>query len=447
MCAVVGVINSKNASKIAYYALFSMQHRGQEASGISVSCNHNITTKKGVGLVTDVFSDRELQELKGDIAIGHNRYATSGNCSEFDTQPIWANYSLGQIAIVHNGNLVNRDEVREELVREGAIFQSSMDTENILHLIAKSQKRKLEDRIVEALSKTVGAYCFIIMSRSKIFVIRDKYGIRPLSIGRLEDGGYIIASESCAFDLVGAKFIRDVRPGEMLVFKEGDDEYISKQLFEDVDPRFCAFEYVYLARPDSIVEGKNVYEVRKKLGETLASRYDVPKADFVVPVPDSGVPAAMGYAAKSKIPFEMAIVRNHYVGRTFIEPTQEIRNLKVKLKLNPMAHLFKGKSVIVIDDSIVRGTTSKKIVELLRGVGVKEVHFRVACPEIKYPCKYGIDTPSYKELISANRTKDEVCRYIGADSLEFLNLNDFIESLGSERKYSLDSFDGDYFVK
>ncbi|MCI6989556.1 MAG: amidophosphoribosyltransferase [Campylobacter sp.] len=447
MCAIVGVINSKDATKIAYYSLFSMQHRGQGASGISVSHDHKIKTTKGLGLVTEVFDENSLKELEGDIAIGHNRYATSGGYGKFDAQPLWASYSLGEIAIAHNGNLVDRDEVRAKLIEQGSIFQSSMDTENILHLIARSKAKRLEDRIVEALNSVVGAYCFLIMSRSKIFAIRDKYGIRPLSIGRLKDGGYILASETCAFDLVGATFIRDVRPGEMVIFEEGKDEFISKQLFEDIDPRFCAFEYVYLARPDSVLEGKNVYEVRKNLGKTLARHYPAYNADMVIPVPDSGVPAALGFANESGVPFEMAIVRNHYVGRTFIEPTQEIRNYKVKLKLNPMHKFLESKKIVVIDDSIVRGTTSKKIVELLRSAGAKEIHMRIACPEIKFPCKYGINTPTYKELISVNRDKDEVREYIGADSLEFLQIDEFVESLGSERKYSLDSFDGNYFVK
>lgn len=447
MCAIVGVINSNDAAKTAYYGLFAMQHRGQEASGISASFNHHIKTVKGRGHVSEVFNKESFEILKGNIAIGHNRYSTAGNGSIKDAQPVYANYALGEISIVHNGNLVNKNEVRTKLIEEGAIFQSNMDTENILHIIARNKNMKLRPRIIEAVKKCVGAYCLLILSRSKMFAIRDRFGVRPLSIARLKDGGYMVASETCAFDLVGAKFIRDVRPGEMVVFQEGSDEIESIQLFDKTDPRICAFEYIYFARPDSIIEGKNVYNVRKRLGEILAEKCADIKGDIVIPVPDSGVPAALGFANKAKIPFEMAIVRNHYVGRTFIEPTQEMRNLKVKLKLNPMSALLKGKKVIVVDDSIVRGTTSKKIVKLLRYEGASEIHMCIACPEIKYPCKYGIDTPSYEELISANKNVDEVCKYIGADSLTFLSIDELIKGLGDERKYSLVSFDGNYFIK
>lgn len=445
MCAIVGIINSKDAAKTAYYALFSMQHRGQEASGISACENGEIRTLKGNGLVTEVFNEENLRSLKGDSAIGHNRYATAGKNSGKDAQPISANYALGQISVVHNGNLVNKDEVRQALIDEGAIFQTNMDTENIIHLIARNHGKKLQDRIEAALKKILGAYCLLIQSRSKIFAIRDKYGVRPLSIGKLKDGGYIVASETCAFDLVEAEFIRDVEPGEMVIFTHGESKFKSVRIFEP-EPRICAFEYIYFARPDSVIEGKNVYEIRKKMGAALAKQNRT-KADFVIPVPDSGVPAALGFANESKIPFELAIVRNHYVGRTFIEPSQETRNLKVKLKLNPMSSVLKDKSVIVIDDSIVRGTTSKKIVELLRHAGAKEIHFKVACPELKFPERYGIDTPSFEELISANKSVEQVREFIGADSLEFLGIEDLVESIGNERKYSLVSFDGDYFIK
>ena len=445
MCAIVGIINSKDAAKTAYYALFSMQHRGQEASGISACENGEIRTLKGNGLVTEVFNEENLRSLKGDSAIGHNRYATAGKNSGKDAQPISANYALGQISVVHNGNLVNKDEVRQALIDEGAIFQTNMDTENIIHLIARNHGKKLQDRIEAALKKILGAYCLLIQSRSKIFAIRDKYGVRPLSIGKLKDGGYIVASETCAFDLVEAEFIRDVEPGEMVIFTHGESKFKSVRIFEP-EPRICAFEYIYFARPDSVIEGKNVYEIRKKMGAALAKQNRT-KADFVIPVPDSGVPAALGFANESKITFELAIVRNHYVGRTFIEPSQETRNLKVKLKLNPMSSVLKDKSVIVIDDSIVRGTTSKKIVELLRHAGAKEIHFKVACPELKFPERYGIDTPSFEELISANKSVEQVREFIGADSLEFLGIEDLVESIGNERKYSLVSFDGDYFIK
>jgi amidophosphoribosyltransferase len=447
MCAIVGIFGNENASRLASLALFSMQHRGQEATGISSSCNGKIYTKKNSGLVSEVFDEEALKYLKGNMAIGHNRYSTAGSDSILDAQPVFAKYKLGEISIVHNGNLINKDEVREELIDKGAIFQTGMDTENLIHLIAKNSKCRLQDRIIEALNKTVGAYCFIIQSRNKQFVIRDRYGIRPLSLGKLKSGGYIVASETCAFDLVDAEFVRDVRPGEMLVFSEKNDEPESIQLFE---PEFrpCAFEYVYFARPDSVIDGKNVYRTRENMGKTLAKNDENNgiKVDMVVPVPDSGVPAALGYSVESGIPFEYGIIRNHYVGRTFIEPTQEMRNMKVKMKLSPMRSLIEGKSLLVIDDSIVRGTTSKRIVKMLKEAGAREVHFRVASPEIKFPCYYGIDTPSKEELISHRMTKDEICEYIEADTLEYLSVEDLVESIGNDRNYALESFNGDYFV-
>lgn len=451
MCAVVGVINSSRASAFAYYALFAMQHRGQEASGISVSNGEKIATIKGKGEVNQVFSDlKALQDLQGQLAIGHNRYSTAGNASLSDSQPIFATCALGDIALAHNGNLVNKNEIRQKLIADGAIFRSNMDTENVIHLIAKSKKNTLKERFIESLKDCVGAYCFVLASKDKLFVVRDKFGVRPLSLGRLKDGGYIVASETCAFDLIEAEFIRDVKAGEMLIFTQGQDEFESIMLFENAHPRICAFEYIYFARPDSIIEGKSVYETRKKMGEILARKFKSKsefKADFVVPVPDSGVSAALGFANALGIPLEMAIVRNHYVGRTFIEPTQELRNLKVKLKLNPMSKVLANKEIVVVDDSIVRGTTSKKIISLLRNAGASKIHFAVACPEIKFPDLYGIDTPTFDELISANKDAQQVREYINADSLSFLSIDELKESIGAEREYSLISFDGDYFIK
>jgi amidophosphoribosyltransferase len=346
--------------------------------------------------------------------------------------------------VVHNGNLVNKQEVRKELIDRGAIFQTDMDTENIIHLIAKSQEDSLVDRIKDMLTKIEGAYCLAIQSRSKMFVIRDRFGIRPLSLGKFKDGGYMVASETCAFDLVGAEFVRDVEPGEMLIFEEGEEPK-SEMVFENVDFHPCAFEYIYFARPDSDIDGKNVYEMRLEMGKRLAR--ETPAAvDLVLPVPDSGVAAAKGYADQLGVPFEMGIVRNHYVGRTFIEPTQEIRDLKVKMKLSPIKHLIEGKRVAIIDDSLVRGTTSKQIVRMLLEVGAKEVHMRIAAPEIKYPCRYGIDTPTKAELISANYSVEEIREKIGATSLGFLSIEGLTESLGNERNYSLVSFDGKYFA-
>jgi len=443
MCAVVGVYGSQNASKIAYYALFAMQHRGQESTGISAADGNSITLIKERGLVTDVFDEKSFEILRGECAIGHNRYSTAGKDSVLDAQPVFARYKLGEISVAHNGNLTNKYEVRNSLIERGAIFQTDMDTENIVHLIAKSQEDYLIDRIRDMIHKIEGAYCLIIQSRSKMFVIRDRYGIRPLSMGRLEDGGYIVASETCAFDLVDAKFIRDVKPGEMLVFENGKEPY-SEMLFEP-DYRPCAFEYIYFARPDSIIDGKNVYETRVKMGRILAAEQPA-DVDLVIPVPDSGVAAALGFAEGMETGFEMGIVRNHYVGRTFIEPTQQIRDLKVKLKLSPIKYLIEGKRIAIVDDSLVRGTTSRRIVRMLRNAGAKEVHMRIAAPEIKYPCRYGIDTPTKSELISNSKSPEEIADYIGADSVGFLSLEGLNEALGRERRYSLVSFDGNYFA-
>jgi amidophosphoribosyltransferase len=450
MCAVVGIYGNDNAARLASAALFAMQHRGHEATGISSGGyeDKKIYTVKKRGYVRDVYDEEAFEVLKGNIAIGHNRYSTAGSESVFDAQPIQAGYKLGEISIVHNGNLVNKDRVRQRLISEGSIFQTDMDTENLIHLIAKSSKDRLRDRITKSVKKLKGAYNFMIQSRSKLFVIRDQHGIRPLSLGKLKSGGWIVASETCAFDLVEAEFIRDVKPGEMLIFSKDFDEPESLMLFEGEEFRPCAFEYIYFARPDSVIDGKSVYKTRENMGKELAKN-DVNssvKADMVIPVPDSGVPAALGYAHQSGIPFELGIIRNHYVGRTFIEPTQEMRNLKVKMKLNPMRSLIEGKSLIVIDDSIVRGTTSKRIVKMLKEAGAKEVHFRVASPMIQHPCFYGIDTPTKEELINARMSKDEVCEYIEADSLEYLSIDDLRDSLGRDRNYSLPSFDGDYFV-
>jgi len=443
MCAIVGVFGAKKASTIAYYSLFSMQHRGQEATGISAANGKRIALYKKRGMVANVFSQKTLDSLDGECAVGHNRYSTAGSESAGDAQPVFAKYKLGEISVVHNGNLINKQGVRDELIDKGAIFQTDMDTENIIHLIAKSQKGSLVDRIKDMLTKIEGAYCLAIQSRSKMFVIRDRFGIRPLSLGKLKDGGYIVASESCAFDLVGAEFVRDVEPGEMLTFEKNKEPQSEKIFEQDYHP--CAFEYIYFARPDSIIDGKNVYEMRLKMGKRLAK--EAPSdVDIVLPVPDSGVAAAKGYADGLGIPFEMGIVRNHYIGRTFIEPTQAIRDLKVKMKLSPIKHLIKGKRIAIIDDSLVRGTTSKQIVRMLKEAGAKEVHMRIAAPEIKYPCRYGIDTPTKEELISTKFTPEEIAKNMGADSLGFLSIEGLKESLGTDRNYSLVSFDGKYFA-
>jgi len=449
MCAIVGIYGNDDAAKLASAALFAMQHRGHEATGISAGGDNSkkIVTVKNRGYVRDVFDEEAFKVLKGNMAIGHNRYSTAGSDSVFDAQPIQAKYKLGEISIVHNGNLINKDEVRQRLIDEGSIFQTGMDTENLIHLIAKSSADKLRDRITKSLTKIKGAYNFIIQSRSKLFVVRDPHGIRPLSIGKLRSGGWIIASETCCFDLVDAEFVRDVKPGEMLIFSKEFEEPESIILDDSKEFRPCAFEYIYFARPDSDIDGKNVYSTREAMGQVLAKNdKDLIDADMVIPVPDSGVPAALGYAKESGIPFELGIIRNHYVGRTFIEPTQAMRNMKVKMKLSPMKSLIEGKKLVVIDDSVVRGTTSKRIVRMLKDAGAAEVHFRVASPMIQHPCFYGIDTPTKEELINAMKSKDEVKEYIEADTLEYLSIDNLKDALGRDRNYSMVSFDGDYFV-
>jgi amidophosphoribosyltransferase len=444
-CAVVGIFDHNEASKLAYFSLHALQHRGQEAAGISSSDGKKLHTIKKRGLVMRVFDEAKLKTLSGSSAIGHTRYSTAGDDSILDAQPVFARYDLGEMAIVHNGNLTNADEVRNKLIEKGAIFQTFMDTENLIHLIAKSEKDKLLDRIIDAVSKIEGAFSLVFLSRTKMFAMRDRYGFRPLSLGRLPNGGYIVASETCAFDLVGAKFIRDVNPGELLIFKK-NKEPRSIQVFEPT-PKHCIFEYVYFARPDSKVFGQSVYQTRKNMGKELAKIEPV-EADLVIPVPDGGVPSAIGYAQESGIPYEMGIMRNHYIGRTFIEPTQEMRDLKVKMKLSPMTDIIKGKRVIVIDDSIVRGTTSRRIIRMLKEAGAKEVHMRVSSPPTTDPCYYGVDTPDKKNLIAANMSIQEICDFIEADSLAFLDEDTLLRSVnaGKDDNYCTACFTGKYIV-
>lgn len=449
-CAIVGVFNCDTASLITYYSLFAMQHRGQEASGIAISNGKHIATLKAQGLVTEVFSKQQLEKLEGNNAIGHNRYATAGFDSNKDSQPIFARYGLGEIAVAHNGNLTNAQDIRENLTKQGAIFQSNLDTEVIIHLIAKSTKDSLTPRIMEAMQEIQGAFSLVFLSRSKMFAMRDRFGLRPLSLGeyRNKDGssGYIVASETCAFDLIGATYIRDIEAGELIVFEQNqaqETKLISIKVFEE-NYKPCVFEYIYFSRPDSIVFHKNVYVVRKKLGKQLALEHSI-KADIVMPIPDSGLAAAIGYSEQSKISFELGLIRNHYVGRTFIEPTQELRELKVKLKLNPIKEVIENKRIVVIDDSLVRGTTSKAIVELLKKAGAKEVYLLISAPPTIAPCFYGVDTPSKDELIAANKSIEEIKDFIGADYLGFLSLEGLKEALDKDNySYCQACFDRKY---
>ncbi len=442
-CAVIGIFDHAEASKLAYFSLHAMQHRGQEAAGISTSDGEKLYTIKDRGLVTQVFDTHKLNTLKGNMAIGHTRYSTAGDDSILDAQPVFARYDLGEMSIVHNGNLTNAKEVRDALIKKGAIFQTFMDTENLIHLIAKSDQLHLTDRIIDAVKKIEGAYSLVFLSRSKMFAMRDRFGFRPLSLGRVGDG-YVVASETCAFDLIGAEFIRDVEPGELLIFEKGKAPQ-SVKVYEPT-PKHCIFEYVYFARPDSNVYNQNVYTMRKAMGKELALAQPV-EADMVIPVPDGGVPAAIGYSQASGIPYEMAIMRNHYIGRTFIEPTQEMRDLKVKMKLSPIESLIKGKRLIVVDDSIVRGTTSRRIVRMLKEAGAAEVHMRISSPPTTDPCFYGVDTPDKDKLIASNMTNEEICAFIEADSLAYLTNDALLRSVNAkDDMYCTACFTGNYIV-
>ncbi|MGD0585232.1 MAG: amidophosphoribosyltransferase [Oryzomonas sp.] len=429
-CGIFGIYNHKEASNLTYLGLYALQHRGQESCGIVSSDGTTLHAHKRMGLVADVFGNQEIfKKLPGKSAIGHVRYSTAGASVEKNVQPIMVDYSRGSIAVAHNGNLVNAHLLKAELEAYGSIFQTTMDTEIIIHLLAITQTNSLVDRIVDALNRIKGAYCLLFLTESRMIAVRDPNGFRPLCLGRLGDA-WVVASESCALDLIEAEFVREIEPGEMVVCTK-DGTLKSLFPFRKIEPTPCIFEFVYFARPDSYIFGKNVYLARKELGRQLAREHGI-DADVVIPVPDSGVPAAMGYAEESGIRFEMGLIRNHYVGRTFIEPAQAIRHFGVKIKLNPVREILKGKRVVVIDDSIVRGTTSRKIVKMVRNAGAKEVHMRISSPPTSYPCYYGIDTPNRKELISSSHTIDEICRYITADSLGYLSEEGLVNSVGME---------------
>ncbi len=444
MCAVVGVFGVPSAAKSAYLALFAMQHRGQEACGISSANGKKIFTIKDRGLVASVFNNEKLDKLAGSMAVGHNRYSTAGEDSILDAQPVFARYDLGEMSIVHNGNLTNAKDIRTDLIKHGAIFQSSMDTENLAHLISRSDRTRLKDRIVDAVNTVKGAYSFIFLSRSKMFATRDPHGFRPLVLGKIGKDGWMVASETCALDLAGAKFVREVEPGEMVVFEEGKEPQSFR--IAAATPKKCVFEHVYFARPDTNLFGMSAYATRVEMGRLLSKELQV-EADMVIPVPDSGLPSAIGYSKESGIPFELGIIRNHYVGRTFIEPAQEIRDLKVRMKLSPIKELISGKRLVVVDDSIVRGTTSKQIVRMLKDAGAKEVHMRISSPPTGDPCYYGIDTPDKTHLISSSKSVEDVRKFIGADSLAYLSVDSLIKSVhGEDNSFCTACFSGEYPV-
>ncbi|HUP60992.1 MAG TPA: amidophosphoribosyltransferase [Thermoanaerobaculia bacterium] len=447
-CGVFGVLGRSDAANLVYLGLYALQHRGQESAGIaSVDETGRIVNEKEMGYVADVFTHERLARLPGDTAIGHVRYSTAGGSMLCNAQPMVAMTSKGQIAVAHNGNLVNAGELRAQLEAEGAIFTSVSDTEVIVHLIARSKEPDLERAFIDALARVQGAYAIAMLAPGRIFAARDPYGFRPLVLGKLDDA-WTISSETCAFDLIGAQVEREIRAGEVMVVTR-DGVRVVRQARGEREAR-CIFEHVYFARPDSVVFGRNVAEVRQKIGANLAKEHPI-DADMVVPVPDSGVFAALGYALESKIPFQYGLVRNHYVGRTFIEPKQTIRNFGVKVKLNPVRELVAGKRIVLVDDSIVRGTTSKKIVRMLKQAGAVEVHMRISSPPTTWPCYYGIDTPERQELIASKHTVDEIREFIEADSLGYLSEDGLLDAVanGDDPRllYCTSCFTGNYPVR
>lgn len=447
-CGVFGIFGHPEAANLTYLGLYAMQHRGQESCGIVSSDGQSLNCYKKMGLVADVFkSPNVFKRLPGKSAIGHVRYSTAGGNDPKNIQPIMVDYHRGSIAVAHNGNLVNAQEVRNRLELEGSIFSTIADTEVIIHLLARAEAETLADRVVESLQQIKGAYSLAFLTETRMVAVRDPNGFRPLALGKL-DGAYVVASETCAFDLIEAEFIREIEPGELIVVdKHGLKSF---KPFEPRKPSPCVFEFIYFARPDSTIFGKEVYGVRTEFGRVLAREYPV-EADLVIPIPDSGVPAAIGYAEESGIPFQLGLIRNHYVGRTFIEPAQSIRHFGVKLKLNPVRNLIEGKRVVVVDDSIVRGTTARKIIKMIRNAGAKEVHVRISSPPTSFPCYYGIDTPTRKELISSSHSVEEINRYITADSLGYLSRKGLLEAVGAgegEGGHFCDAcFSGQYPVK
>lgn len=444
-CGVFGIYGHKDASRLAYLGLYALQHRGQESAGIVTFDGRLIREHKGMGLVAEVFNEEIISRLSGNIAIGHTRYSTTGSSNIKNAQPFLVETLSGHIAVAHNGNLVNVLTLRKRLERAGAIFQSSMDSEIVIHTIAHSKKKTLKDRIRDGISKLEGAFSMVLLLKDSLIAIRDEHGFRPLSLAKL-DGAYVVASETCAFDLINAEYIRDIEPGEVLFITEKGLEsfYISDKKKR---PSFCIFEYIYFARPDSNIYGHNVHLVRKKQGIELAKEAHC-NADLVLAIPDSGNSAAIGYSEESGIPLDMGIVRNHYIGRTFIQPAQNVRDLGVRVKLNPIRDVVRGKRVVVIEDSIVRGTTSKARIRTLRETGAKEVHMRVSCPPHISPCYYGIDFPTREELIASSHTIEEIRRFIGLDSLSYLSLEGLYKAMPlPKNRFCVSCFNGKYPIQ
>jgi amidophosphoribosyltransferase len=425
-CGVFGVYGHSEASKLTYLGLYALQHRGQESAGIASADGERVRLVRQMGYVNEIFDETTLKTLSGKIAIGHTRYSTAGESKLSNAQPILIDCVHGQVGICHNGNLVNANEVRSRLVRAGSIFQTNSDTEVVLHLYARSQAGSMEDALVEAITQVTGAFSFALITKDCLIAARDPHGFRPLALGRLGDNGWAVTSETCALDLIVATYVRDVEPGEILII--GPHGHRSIKPFPKAQLSHCIFEHVYFARPDSEVFGESVNEVRTNLGRALARETGV-DADVVVPIPDSGVCAAIGYSEESQIPLRFGLIRNHYVGRTFIEPAQSIRHFGVKVKLNPVRSILAGKRVVLIDDSLVRGTTSRKIVKMVRAAGAKEVHLRISCPPTVSPCFYGVDTPRRAELIAATHSLEEIRRYVAADTIGYLSLGGLLSSV------------------
>ena len=425
MCGIFGVYPHKDAAHLTCLGLYALQHRGEEASGIITRNGRKAHLHKGLGLVSDVFDEKIIRSLKGELAVGHVRYSTTGSSNIKNTQPFYVKSKIGDIAIAHNGNLTNTTSLHRELENNGALFQTTMDSEIIAHLLARSHNNNSQDTVIWALSKLEGAYSLVLMLDDVLIGARDTFGWRPLCLGKF-DGAYVLASETCALDLIGAQYIRDIEPGEIVFIKK--DGLTSIKPYQKTRHAFCIFEYIYFARPDSNIFGHNVYATRKRLGGQLAAEFPV-VADFVMPIPDSGTYAALGFSEALKIPFEYGMIRNHYIGRTFIQPTQDLRDFRVKIKLNPLREVLNGKKVAIIEDSIVRGTTSRMRVKTLRQAGAKELHMRVSCPPLKFPCFYGIDFPTKKELVASKHDIAWVRDFIGADSLEYLSLDGMLDSM------------------
>ena len=442
-CGVVGVYGHPEAANLVYLGLYALQHRGQESAGIVASTHSKMRLEVGMGLVADVFDPIRILKLPGPLAIGHNRYSTAGKSELVNAQPCMINYSAGSLALAHNGNLVNAHAIRKGLGSKGAIFQSTNDSEVIVHLMAQSKAETFVDRAAEALRQVSGAYSLVLMTKTELVAARDPHGFRPLCLGKL-GGAYIVASETCVMDLIEAEFIREVEPGELILIN--DQGIQSFFPFNKAETKHCVFEHIYFARPDSFMFGEHVYTARKNMGRAMAQESPA-DVDIVVPVPDSGVVSAMGFAEESGIPFEMGLIRNHYVGRTFIEPQSQIRHFGVKLKLNAVKKIIAGKRVAIIDDSIVRGTTARKIVKMLRDAGAKEVHLRISAPPILHSCFYGIDTPTKEELIAYTHNLEETRQYLAADSLAYLSLEKMMEVLeNGKKKFCSACFDGNYPV-